>query len=129
MILVSSNNIRIIEETKHGVVRMAISGTLQREDYEAFVPLIERLIATHGKVHLMIEFENFHGWTPGALWEDIKFDVKHFHDIERLALVGDKTWEHGLATFCTPFTAAEVRFFDLSDSDLALRWTESGEEG
>jgi len=32
----------------------------------------------------------FHGWDAGALWEDIKFDIKHFGDIERLADGRDK---------------------------------------
>ena len=37
-----------------------------------------------------------HGWDAGALWEDIKFDIKHFADIERLAMVGEKKWHrHG----------------------------------
>jgi hypothetical protein len=29
----------------------------------------------------------FHGWEAGALWEDIKFDLKHYADIERLAMI------------------------------------------
>jgi hypothetical protein len=29
-------------------------------------------------------------------FEDIKFDLKHFADIERLALVGDRKWEAGI---------------------------------
>ena len=37
----------------------------------------------------------FQGWDAGAAWEDLKFDLKHFGDIERLAMVGDKKWQHG----------------------------------
>jgi len=33
--------------------------------------------------------EDFQGWDAGALLEDVKFDVKHFSDIEWLAFVGD----------------------------------------
>lgn len=33
-------------------------------------------------------------------------------DIERLAIVGEKNWEKGMATFCKPFTIAKVRFFE-----------------
>jgi hypothetical protein len=59
------------------------------------------------------------------LWEDIKFDVKHFRDIERLALVGEKKWEEGMATFCKPFTTAEVRYFDRAQVDDAREWIAS----
>jgi hypothetical protein len=43
-----------------------------------------------------------------TLWEDIKFDVKHFNDIERLAITGENKWEKGMAAFCKPFTTAKV---------------------
>ena len=65
---------------------------------------------------------DFHGWTAGALWEDIKFDVRHFRDIERLALVGEKKWEKGMAVFCKPFTTAKVRYFERAKADEARAW-------
>jgi len=44
---------------------------------------------------------DFHGWTAAAR-VDVKFDLKHFSDIERLALVGDKRWEQGMSVFTDP---------------------------
>ena len=58
------------------------------------------VIADHGKIRVLFEMRDFHGWEAGALWEDVKFDFKHFSDIERAAMVGDKTWEKWMATFC-----------------------------
>jgi hypothetical protein len=57
-----------------------------------------------------------------ALWEDIKFDVKHFADIERLALVGESKWEAGMAVFCKPFTTAKIKYFDESKAAEAQEW-------
>ena len=37
---------------------------------------------------MLFDMTDFHGWDAGAAWEDIKFDIKHFADIERLAMVG-----------------------------------------
>ena len=68
---------------------------------------------------------DFHGWAPGALWQDIKFDVKHFADIECLAFVGETKWQHGMAVFCKPFTSAKVRYFDRPAIDLAREWLTS----
>ena len=65
---------------------------------------------------------DFHGWTAGALWEDIKFDMHHWKDIERLALVGETKWEAGMAAFCKPFTKATVRYFDQSQMEEARKW-------
>jgi hypothetical protein len=65
---------------------------------------------------------DFHGWEAAALWDDIKFDVQHFADIERLAMVGDRQWERGMAAFCRPFTTAAIRYFDAAHVDEARRW-------
>ena len=59
-----------------------------------------------------------------ALSEDVKFDLRHFSGIERLALIGDRKWEKGMAAFCKPFTTAEVRYSDHDRGDEARRWIE-----
>ena len=68
---------------------------------------------------------DFHGWTAGALWEDIKFDFKHFNDLEKLALVGETRWQEGMALFCKPFTTAKIRYFDHTKAAEAKAWLES----
>ncbi len=106
------------------VLSVKMSGKLSKEDYEQFVPEVESLIKKHGKIRILLQMHDFHGWTAGALWEDIKFDIKHFGDIERLAMVGERKWEAGMATFCKPFTSAKIRYFDVSDMDQARQWIE-----
>lgn len=108
------------------VVEVTLSGKLDRESYETFLPEIERLIRERGKLRMLCRLTDFHGWTMGGLWEDIKFDWRHFSDIERLALVGDRRWEHGMAAFCKPFTRAAVRYFDVSETDQAAKWIHDG---
>jgi hypothetical protein len=56
------------------------------------------------------------------LWEDIKFDAKHFRDFERIAIVGERKWEPGMALFCKPFTTASVRYYDESEIGEAREW-------
>ena len=104
------------------VLAMKISGKLSKEDYQQFVPKVEDLIKQHGKIRVLMEMHDFHGWEMAALWEDIKFDVKHFRDIERLAMVGDSKWEAGMAAFCKPFTSAKIKYFDVSKVDDAKQW-------
>src|ERR1700677_4411284 len=100
------------EEAGGKIIEVKLSGKLTKEDYEDFLPEVERLIKQHGKVRMLVKMHDFHGWTLGGLWQDLKFDVKHFTHVERLALVGDSKWEAGMATFCKPFTTAKVRYFD-----------------
>jgi SpoIIAA-like len=101
-----------------------LTGTLTREDYQLFLPRVEALIRQHGKARLLVQMHDFHGWTAGALWDDIKFDARHFNHFERLAIVGEKRWEQAMATFCRPFTTAQVRYFDASEAEQARRWVD-----
>ena len=115
-------NIQLNEENGGKMLVVHVSGKLAKADYEHFVPEFERLVRQHGKLRVLFDMAGFHGWEAGAMWEDIKFDIKHFADLERLAMVGDKKWEHGMAAFCKPFTKATIRYFDLAESTGAQTW-------
>ncbi len=110
------------EEAGGKILSLKLSGKLTKGDYERFTPEVERLIKQHGKVRIFCQMHDFHGWEMGALWQDVKFDMKHFADVERLALVGESKWEAGMAAFCKPFTKATVRYFDVSKMDEAHTW-------
>jgi len=103
-------------------VEIKLSGKLVAEDYHDFMPVIETLIQHHGPLHMLVELHDFHGWSMGALWEDMKFDVKHFKDFQFLAIVGDSKWEEGMAMFCKPFTSAKIKYFDVSEMEAAKTW-------
>jgi len=99
-----------------------VSGKLVVTDYEQFVPEFEHLFRQHGKLRVLFDMMGFHGWDAAAFWQDIKFDLKHITDIERLAMVGDNKWQQHLATFCMPFTKATVRYFDHTTAAAARKW-------
>lgn len=115
-----------VSETLNGkLIEVKVTGKLTKEAYQEFVPLTESAIKQHGKVRVLVVLDDFHGWTAGALWEDIKFDIKHFKDIERLAIVGDSKWEAGMAKFCHPFTTATIKYFDKKDLVSAQTWIQA----
>ncbi|MBI1355808.1 MAG: STAS/SEC14 domain-containing protein [Acidobacteria bacterium] len=115
-------SVKMNHEPESRALEVTMEGKLQAEDYETFVPVVEDLIKQYGSLDLLVNLHDFHGWTAGALWEDIKFDVKHFRDIGKLAIVGETKWEAGMAKFCKPFTTAEVRFFPREDLVAAREW-------
>ena len=115
-----------LSETNSGkVLEVQVTNKLTHDDYQRLVPAFERLVKQHGKIRVLFEMAGFHGWEAGALWDDIKFDLKHFSDIERLAMVGDKKWEQGMSAFCRPFTTAKIRYFDSAAIQEARAWLES----
>ena len=110
------------EEPSGTILTVHVSGTLTAADYEHFVPEVDRLVRQDGPLRVLFDMTGLHGWTAGALWADTKFAAHHFHDIDRLAVVGDKKWQEGMAAFCKPFTKATVRYFDHADSARARAW-------
>jgi len=117
----------MIEQINHGsgkILGFKMSGKLHDEDYQKFVPVVEAAIQAQGKVRMLAEFVDFHGWDLHALWDDTKFATKHCADVERIALVGDKTWEKWMATVCRPFTMARIKYFNAPDIESAWKWLE-----
>ena len=121
--------IQLNQEDGGKILVVNVSGKLTKAEYEQLVPEFERLVRQHGKLRLLFDMTGFHGWEAGALWEDIKFDVRHHADIERLAMIGDKKWEHGIAAFCKPFTKATIRYFTHSEFAEARKWLRESSSG
>lgn len=111
------------EDEKEGkVLAIQVNGKLTAADYVYFGPGFERLVQLNGKVRVLFDLAGFQGWEEGALWESIKFDFRHFADIERIAIIGEKTLKEGMTAFHRPFTKATIRFFDHADAAEARDW-------
>jgi hypothetical protein len=115
-------SIQVNEENGGNVLVLHVSGKLVAEDYEQFVPEFERLARQHGKIRLLFDVTDFPGWNAGALWEDTRFANDQFFDIAKLAMVGERTCQRGMAMFCRPFTRATIRYFDQADARMARPW-------
>ena len=112
----------VVDASDPTYLMVRLSEKLTAEDYEQFIPHIERAVREQGALRILLEMHDFHGWKLAAAWEDTKFGLRHYHDIDRIAMVGDKAWQHGMAVFCKPFTKATIRYFDRSNSDAAKTW-------
>ena len=114
-----------LQEKREGqLLEVHVSGKLTMKDYERFIPAVESLIQRNGKIDILLEMKDFHGWEVGAMWEDTKFAFRHFSDIGRLAVVGEKKWQEWMTTVCRPFTKATIRYFDHSAGADARAWLE-----
>ena len=114
--------IQLKEENGGKLIAVHVSGKLTKADYEHFVPEFERQIQSHGRLCVLFDMSGLQGWDAGAAWEDFKFGVAHFADIERLAIVGEKKWQEVTATLSKPFTKATVRYFDHTQAPEAQKW-------
>lgn len=113
------------------IISIRFTGKLTRDDYELFVPELERLLDKPGRLRLLMALIDFKGWSPAALWEDAKLGVRQFKNldkVDKIAVVGDRTWEEKASTLAKPFVKADLRYFDASELDQARQWVMAGGE-
>ena len=115
-------SIQLTEEGDGKVLVIQVSGKLVKADYEHFIPEFERRIERPETLRLLFDMTDFHGREVSAMWEDAKFGIRHFADIERMAMVGETRWQPGMTIFCKPFIRAAVRYFDHTDLPQAHAW-------
>ncbi len=104
------------------VIRVKVSGKLTQADYDKLVPASEQVIARHGSMRMLFEMENFHGWEPGAAWDDFRFSWKHSKKVERVAMVGEKTWQEWMAKLAAIFVSEELKYFEHAQLAEAESW-------
>ena len=111
-----------IENRGDRVMEITATGTLERADYEQCVPRLERAIEEQGKLRVVIRAEHLAGWTPGALLDELKFDLRHRKDLERVAVVGSGKMVEWGTKLSRPFFSGEVKYFDTSQAQQAMDW-------
>lgn len=117
--------VELVENAEAKTLEVSVSGKLSADDYDTLEPGVDKLIESSGKIKILFIMHDFHGWDLGAVWEDIKFATKHCRDIEKVAMVGEKTWEKWMASICKPFTMSSIKYFDAGEEDAARHWLAS----
>lgn len=118
--------IQIGEESGGEILVVGLIGTLVKDDYPPLIGTFRRLVAAHGKLRVLLDMSQFHGWDAGALWEEVKFDLQHFNEMERFAVVGEKRWQHAIADFAKLVLPAATRYFDVTEVAQARVWIAQG---
>lgn len=113
------------------ILAIRASGKLTHEDYQEFLPQLETKTNECGKASVFFELDNFSGWEIEAAKDDFNFALKHLSDFQRIAIVGDKAWEHWMAVMAKPFLAlsdGELRYFDRENLQNAWDWLREREK-
>jgi hypothetical protein len=108
-------------------VALRVSGKLLHEDYESLVPKLEQAIREHGAIRCLIDIADFDGVELRAVWDELRFDLKHASDVSRCAVVGDRAWQRWATAAARPiFRKAELRFFERAELEQAATWLREG---
>ncbi|HEY2857191.1 MAG TPA: STAS/SEC14 domain-containing protein [Terracidiphilus sp.] len=108
-------------------VDVRVVGKIGKEELSAFRSEFEGLVRGRGKLRILFDATEFTGWEADALWQEAKFDFKHLGDIERLAMVGAKSWQKAIETAARPFVRADMRYFDSAEMNAAADWVKQAD--
>jgi hypothetical protein len=108
-----------------GILRVTVTGTVSQSDIEQFAEQFEKAASDQEKVRMLIELKDFEGWDFKGLWADLRFDVSHQDQMERIAILGDKRWEDWGTALSDPFFKAELKFFETDERAAAEAWLQA----
>lgn len=114
--------IQILEQTAGNIIATKATGKLMEADYDKLLLLLTEKLKQYEKIRWYLEMEDFDGWKLKAFWEDVKFDAKHANDFDKVAMVGEKKWEKWMTDLMKLFSSAEVKYFDASQKEEAVKW-------
>jgi SpoIIAA-like len=97
-------------------------GSITKDDYKTLSEQVGALVDREGSIALLIDLEQFEGEGPSAWGADLDFGRTYRHKIDRMAIVGDHSWQSLLAKLAEPFYARESKYFDVAARADAWAW-------
>jgi len=99
-------------------------------DFEAATlqPLIDKLterLERHEKLRVYAEYIAVDDIEWRAIWKDLKFDLSHLTDFEKVAVVTDKEWLGLSAGMANIIPGLDVKFFKFAEQEQARQWVKS----
>lgn len=104
------------------IVEAKLDGEVQTKEVEGLRSGIDAVLAEHGKLRLLFVYEGIGGIDPMAIWKDLKLEARIVTDIEKMAVVSEKSWFGGIAGILNSMMSMEVETFESGQREEALRW-------
>ena len=117
-----------IPVTEEHIYAFKATGKLTDADYQQFLPRLTTLNHKYGPLSLLIELEDFQGWEPKAAWDDFHYGKEHDNDFKRIALIGEKRWQHWMTALGNIFTRTQIRYFTRDEIQAAWDWLRAADE-
>jgi len=111
-----------LADSSGNVVGYKAIGTINASDYLKLEPEVKALVKKEGTICMLIDLSEFK-WEKMEAWlPELKFGSEFRHEIQKMAIVGDKTWEKWITYLARPFYARDTKFFHIADINKAWAW-------
>jgi len=110
-------------ELSGNVLMVIVSDKLSQPELAEAQRECAKIIASKGRLRIIVMTEDFQGWESGGDWGDLSFQQEADPQIERMALVGDKKWKDlALAFVGQGFRDFQIEYFERGELAKARSW-------
>jgi len=105
------------------IVTLKIRGEISEKDFEKISNILDEVIKKYQTVRLLIMVEHYASWSSEeALYEDLKFAKIYSGNIDRMAVVGDRSWKSTWVALFGLFSGFLTNYYDKSELKEAWNW-------
>jgi hypothetical protein len=103
--------------------QVKLSGKLTVQDFQVLQSLAKLSLEQYGQFRVLVELEDFQGWSNESGWENTSFLEDDGKGISRLAFVGDDKWKDEIFLFTgQPMRQIAIEFFPQDQLAQAQAW-------
>lgn len=114
-----------IAPSQSNVIEVEINGTLSKQDCAALLPTVKERIIRFGSVRILVHLRDFRGWNLRAFDPNPGLGLQGDEEVEQVAIVGDRRWEHGMSLFCRRFRTVGLEYFEPDELNVARAWIQA----
>ncbi len=111
-----------LSERSGSVVGYNGVGTLAPSDYEQLEPEFRALVEREGSIRLLFDMAGYKGETVKGWIADYRFGREFHNNVQKMAVVGDTTWEKWITHLAKAWYATDASFFHSFDISKAWTW-------
>lgn len=114
MISINSN------EMDH-IIEVEVNGKISENDIYEFEQYFKQKKENQEELNLLLAVEDAK-YSLNGLIEDLKFDIKHRNDFNKIAVISDNNWIELGSKLTDILPTVEVKHFNDNEKDKAQAW-------
>ena len=108
-------------------VQISLLGKLDPEEYKQAERDLDALLENRNGFRLLIDLREFDGWQGlSALAAHFRLASRHIGQLDRAAIVGDKSWQQMAQRVASQILGTRTQFFPSEEFDNAKAWLAAG---
>ena len=101
---------------------LTMRGTLTHDDYIEMTSMVEQQLKQINQptINALVDITELERWTVHAAWDDLKFGLKHQHQFQKIAIIGNQNWQQMLSKVSDWLVKGDVHYFE--NKQQASNW-------